>query len=145
MSDLRTIMTDIREQHGRLTPQLVLDEARHHDHPLHAYAEFKWDDESGAAEAWRLHVARRLIQTVRVSYESPKTGQRHFLRAFYATRAADEAQFDYELTEEMLLDPLRRKILLRDMERRIAELVAQFEHLDEFWQLLRKTARRKAS
>jgi len=37
------------------------------------------------------------------------------------------------------------QILLRDMERRIAELVAQFEHLEEFWTVLRKVSRRKAS
>lgn len=53
----------IREEHGTLTPPLVVDEARPEDAPLHPV--FEWNNET-AAEQYRLVQARTLIRTVEI-------------------------------------------------------------------------------
>ncbi len=49
----------IYERHGRLTPALVVDEARDEIHPLHGH--FEWDD-TVAGEEYRRVQASRLIR-----------------------------------------------------------------------------------
>lgn len=51
-------------QHGKLTPNLVVEAAQDEDSLLHSY--FEWDDEK-AGGAYRLWQARQLIRTVRVT------------------------------------------------------------------------------
>ncbi|KQP61054.1 hypothetical protein ASF39_15370 [Methylobacterium sp. Leaf108] len=53
---------------GELTPQDILDDARHNNSPLHAY--FEWSD-TAAAEAYRLQQARGLIRAVVAIYVQP--------------------------------------------------------------------------
>lgn len=52
---------------GELTPQDVVDDARHDNSPLHSF--FEWDD-GAAAEAYRLSQARGLIRSVVAVYVS---------------------------------------------------------------------------
>lgn len=139
MSDLRGELENIRNKHGRLTPALVLEEARSSRHPLHA--RFEWDD-GVAGERYRLEQAHDLISEVRVSY-SLSTGERRSVRGFHAVRASDVDQYDYEPIEDVLADPFKRKIVLADMQRQIGELVARYEHIGEFWQILKQVSRRK--
>lgn len=53
-----------QESGGAITPEAVVDAARHPDHPLHRA--FTWDD-TEAAEAWRKAEARQLINSIRVT------------------------------------------------------------------------------
>lgn len=53
----------IEQKHGRLTPALVVEEARDTEHPLHD--EFTWDD-SVAAKQWREAQAREIIRAARI-------------------------------------------------------------------------------
>jgi hypothetical protein len=65
-SSLKSILTALSERNGgKLTPQIVLDEATHKRSPLHPY--FEWDD-SVAATAHRLKQAGDLIRTVRITF-----------------------------------------------------------------------------
>jgi len=48
---------------GNLTPDAVVEDARHKKSPLHEF--FDWDD-SEAAHKWRIEQARSLIRSVRV-------------------------------------------------------------------------------
>lgn len=144
MSDLKTIMREIRTERGALTPAIVLDEARKPEHPLHSYAAFKWDDDESAADAYRLGVARDLIRSVRISYTT-SSGQKAEQRMYRAVRLNPELEYDYEPVEDLMADPIKRKLLLNDMKRQIGELVAQYEAVQEFWAEIRKLARRKAS
>lgn len=50
---------------GELTPQDILDDARHDNSPLHSF--FEWDD-GAAAEQYRLQQARGLIRAVVAVY-----------------------------------------------------------------------------
>lgn len=57
-------LQEIADAHsGRITPDLVVAEAKKKDSPLHAY--FEWDVKKAAAKYW-LDQARVLIQTVRL-------------------------------------------------------------------------------
>lgn len=59
MADLRSALTDIYRARGELTPQLVVDEARPKDAPLHD--RFEWDNKV-AGEAYRRVQAQQLIR-----------------------------------------------------------------------------------
>ena len=50
-------------QHGTLTPEIVVEDARREDSPLHD--QFEWDVEKAAQEHW-LDTARALIRSVKV-------------------------------------------------------------------------------
>ncbi len=54
-----------KQQHGELTPEDVVADARNPNSPLHSF--FEWDD-SAAAEQYRLQQARGLIRAVVAIY-----------------------------------------------------------------------------
>lgn len=53
----------LHQQHGTLTPELVVEDAKRRDSPLHDL--FEWDVEKAATQHWH-DVARQLIRNVRV-------------------------------------------------------------------------------
>lgn len=59
----RRELVRIEREHGKLTPALIVDEARLESSPLHDW--FEWDDDA-AAEAFREAQARRLVRFVYV-------------------------------------------------------------------------------
>lgn len=139
MSDLRTQLTGIYQQHGELTPQIVVDEARPKGAPLHD--RFEWDD-SVAGEKYRLVQAAQIIRAVRIEYVAPGSEEKKFIRAFSSLHEASEDGTDqgYAPTEEVLENPLTRKILLRNMERDIAVLKKRYGHLTEFADMMMQAA-----
>lgn len=140
MGDLRSELTSIYRRHGELVPQTVVDEARPVDAPLHD--RFEWDN-LVAGEAWRRTQASELIRSVRMAYaERPDgSGEPKFVRAFASLHQAGEhTERGYAPVEEVLADDFRRKMLLRECERAIAELQHRYSHLEEFSALLRAAA-----
>lgn len=65
--DIQNVIRDIYEQHGRCTPQQLVNEARSQDSPLHDL--FDWSDTS-AAEKWRRDQGRRILRRYRIDVES---------------------------------------------------------------------------
>lgn len=135
MSDLRTQLTGIYKRHGELTPQIVVDEARPEGAPLHD--RFEWDD-SIAGEKYRLIQAQQLIRVVRSEYTTPGSDEKKFIRTFSSLHEASEdgTQQGYAPTEEILENPMTRKLLLRNMERDIAVLKRRYSHLTEFAEMM---------
>jgi hypothetical protein len=135
---VRAEIIKIQEKHGKLTPRLILNEVKGKPkHPL--YHRFEWDDRL-AGEKYRLQQARLLIIEVDVLYEDQE-GKSRPIREWYQTRASDTGEPEYDRLENIMADAFRRKLLMSEMERRIAELVATYERLDEFWDLMRKVSR----
>jgi hypothetical protein len=132
MTDLREQLQTIYQQHGRLTPKLVLEEARDPEHPLHS--RFTWDD-AEAAEKYRLNQAHELIQSVKVSYRDDQ-GRPKDVRQFHAVRR--EQEFVYEPLTEIANDDVTRQILLRDMERDWKTLKKRYDGVREFLDLVRR-------
>ena len=136
MADLRTQLTGIYQQHGELTPQIVVDEARPVDSPLHS--RFEWDD-AVAGEKYRLTQASQLIRVCRIEFTVEGSDERKFVRAFSSLRESSENadSTGYAPTEEILENEVTRRILLRNMERDIADLKRKYGHLTEFAQVMR--------
>jgi hypothetical protein len=60
---------ELYNQHGRITPDIVIADAKQENSPLHS--QFNWDVNQAAMQAWR-ETARRIIRGVRilVTYET---------------------------------------------------------------------------
>jgi hypothetical protein len=134
VSGLRDELLAVRSQHGKLTPQLVVDAARNPEHPLHS--RFEWDD-AVAGEAWRRQQAHELIRKAKVVYrEAGETEPEKSVRAFVAIRAEEGHVFDP--VEEVAQDPFRQRLVLADMEREWKALFARYKEFEEFLSLVRQ-------
>lgn len=135
MADLRTALTEIYQARGELTPQIVVDEARPKNAPLHD--RFEWNDKL-AGEAYRRVQAQALIRTVKLEFTSKSTGERMSIRAWQSVREAGDAEREgYAPTEEIVQDDVSLKILLRQCEREIGDVKRKYGHLNEFADLMR--------
>lgn len=130
---LRDELQAVYERHGKLTPRIVVAEAADESSPLHSRLE--WDDKV-AGHAWRLHQAHELIRSVRVAYLEAD-GRRSDVRAFHAVPSTDGG-FEYRSAEDIARDEVLTQVLLREMERDIAQLKSRWGHFKEFATLLRE-------
>jgi hypothetical protein len=134
VSGLRDELLAVRAQHGKLTPQVVVDAARDPEHPLHS--RFEWDD-AVAGEAWRRQQAHDLIRKAKVVYrEASEAEPEKSVRAFVAIRAEEGHVFDP--VEEVAEDPFRRKLALADMEREWKSLYRRYQEFGEFLDMVRR-------
>ncbi len=115
----------IRDEHGSLTPALVVDAARDPEHPLHS--RFEWDD-TIAAEKWRIEQASQLL---RVTFR-PDPKRPTDLRAFVAVRGENAPTSDYLPTAEALGNPFTRELVLRSMKRDWQTFKRRYDHMAEF-------------
>lgn len=131
---LRHQLQSIYDDHGKLTAQIVLDEARAETHPLHD--QFEWDNDI-AGERWRHQQARELIRSVRVIYK-PATEQEpeRSVRAFHAVRREDGHV--YEPAGTIAHDPVLKQIVLQDMEREWQQLKRRYNEFKEFITMVRR-------
>ncbi|QSL99764.1 hypothetical protein SEA_ODAY_20 [Gordonia phage ODay] len=131
MSDLRSALTSIYKDRGELTPQVVVEEARPDDHPLHN--RFEWDNEL-AGDAYRRVQAQELIRSVKIVFTETPEGEKKTIRAFSSLRGHndDNTRRGYQPTEELVQDEFSRTLLLRQCRREIAALSAKYGHLEEF-------------
>jgi hypothetical protein len=131
-ASLRDQLQAVYDQHGQLTPSVVVEEARDPDHPLHS--RFEWDD-SAAGERWRRHQAHELIQSVRVSYKA-RSGEPRDVRAFHAVRG--DSGHGYEPVEKVIRDDIMTKILMQDMQREWKSLKRRYDQFQEFFEMVRE-------
>lgn len=131
---LRDELQNIYNQHGQLTPSLVVDVARNKQHPLHD--RFEWNDKV-AGEAWRRQQAHELIRSVKVVYrEADDTNPEKSVRAFHAVRA-DKGHV-YEPVDKVIADEFTRRLVLQDMEREWRALHRRYQNFEEFAALVRR-------
>jgi hypothetical protein len=134
VSGLRDELLAVRSQHGKLTPQLVVDTARDPEHPLHS--RFEWDD-AVAGEAWRRQQAHELIRKAKVVYrEADESQPEKSVRAFLAIPSQDGHVFDP--VEEVVEDPFRRQLTLNTMEREWKALHQRYQEFEEFLSMVRR-------
>jgi hypothetical protein len=131
-NDLRAELLALREERGQLTAQIVLDAARDEGSPLHAV--FLWDD-GEAAERYRLQQAGALVRSMKIAYRRPN-GDTARVREFYSVSRPEAGTSSYEPVGEILADPLKTKIVMRQMERDWHSLQARYERFDEFRQMV---------
>lgn len=134
--NLRDHLRQIYDERGALTPALVVDAARDPQHPLHS--RFTWDD-TEAAIRWRLAQAGELIRSARVTYRTAKDDEQQ-VRAFVPVRADDFGPADYMPVDEAMADDLTAQLVLRQFQRELARIKAQYGHLREYHDLMTKAA-----
>lgn len=143
MNDIRAILQDMYERHGRLTPAIIVDESRAEDAPLHN--RFEWDD-TVAAEQYRFLQAARIIRGVRVTHaEGGADTEPEGVRAFLPVRGRerdDAGSWTYEPTRKALADPTSRCILLNEMRRDWRAFQSKYQALSEYATLIEEEAQR---
>jgi hypothetical protein len=126
-NNLRDVLLEIRAKRGTLTPEVVVEEAADPEHPLHH--RFTWDD-TEAARKWRLHEAGNLL---RVKYKADVGNRRADLRAFWVRRGEDGSPTStYEPIEEIILDPIQRELMLKQMRRDWTTFKKRYQHMEGF-------------
>lgn len=127
---VREELEAIRERHGELTPDVVVEYARDPMHPLHD--RFQWDD-SVAAEQYRRVQARELIRSVRVVYrERDERDPERSVRFYQSVAAGGNGGRVYVPTEEILQSPLMANLLLAQMQRDWQDLHRRYANMAEF-------------
>jgi hypothetical protein len=129
---LRDHLQKIYDERGKLTPEMVVEEARSKEHPLHN--RFEWNN-SVAGELYRRQQAHELIRSVKVAYKQDENGKDREVRAFHAIRK-DEG-YVYEPAEKVAADPFVAKLLMLEMKREWMTMKRRYEEFAEFWQLIR--------
>ncbi len=131
MSDLRSELQAVYDQHGKLTPELVVEVARAKKHPLHALVFDRPLAE--AAEAYYRDRAHELIRSVKVVYrEATDTAPEGTGRAWLAVRSEGPNEYVYEPAEKVATDDFTRRLVLRDMEREWRQLYFRYQGFAEF-------------
>lgn len=135
--NLRECLAQVYEQYGELTPRLVVDIASGSvpDAPPEWVStlqpRFEWDD-AVAAEQHRIDQARNLIRSVRVTYRR-ENGDTSSVRWFHPVPTnTGPNQYVYEPADVIAENPLKRKIVLRQMEREWRTLKARYDAFEEF-------------
>jgi hypothetical protein len=132
--DLRAQLEAIREEYGKLTAPVVVDEARDPSHPLHS--RFEWDD-TIAGRQYRLQQARELIRSVRIVYkEADETGPEQSVRAYVSL--ADESDRSYEPVDAVAQNPVQRQMALNAMQREWKALYRRYQEFEEFAAMVRQ-------
>jgi len=99
-------LESIENEHGFLTPQLVVQKASAEDSSMHNY--FTWND-TEAGSKYRLWQARQLIKDVRVTIEGKKVNMFHHIKV-----SIDGQDKEAYLNVEKILNDenLREQVLL---------------------------------
>lgn len=132
MSNLREQLSHIYSQRGRLTPDIVVQEATPESSPLHH--RFEWND-AVAGHEFRKVQAADLIRSVRVTYTEPKTNENRSVRAFVALRpdsSTTDTRPSYEPIEKVLENPDSRELLLKQCRTEWASFERRYKDLEEF-------------
>lgn len=133
MGTLREELQSLYDARGKLTPEIVVEEASREDHPLHS--RFEWDDAVAGAK-YRLEQAAKLIRSVRVVIDRGPKAKPLSVRAFHNVPSPERGS--YVPVKEVASNDLTRAVVLRAAEREWRELKARYEHLQEFMDMIRR-------
>jgi hypothetical protein len=111
---------------GELTPQDVLDDARHGNSPLHPF--FEWDN-GVAAEQYRLQQARGLIKSVVAIYVSD---DKPAVRAKAYIHVPEPGAPHYRETSHALSQAKTRQMVLDRAWNELKQWKARYRDLEEF-------------
>lgn len=116
---------------GELTPQDILDDARHDNSPLHSF--FEWDD-NAAAEHYRLQQARGLIRSVvavYVSDDKPAVRQKAYVHI------AERGTPHYRETTHAMSQTSTRKLVLDRAWNELKAWKVRYKDLTEFAEFIK--------
>ena len=135
MSHAREALQAIYDQHGELTPELVLKAARSKTSALHRF--FTWDKDD-AADKWLLHQAHTLIQRVKIRV---RTSPDETIRVRAFVHAPDRG---YYIPTDEALTSASRDVVLEQALREIEALCRKYQHLIDWDAVLNAVLERAA-
>jgi hypothetical protein len=118
---------------GRLTPDMVVNDAEDPSSPLHKY--FEWD-ESRAAHAYRLDQARRLIARVRVCVTVDK--KQVCVPIYVRDPEAEPVEQGYV---ELAQIKTEKQVAAKLMEDELARVLASLERMESIAAVLKMKGR----
>lgn len=128
MSDLKSHLLEIREKRGKLTPRIVYEEAKSKDHPLHDRV-----FDVPAKEAAERYYIGNAAQLLRVTFrQTLDSGESADLRHFWVVRDKETGKSEYVPTEEVIMNPVSREIMLRTMLRDWKNFKNRYQSYTEF-------------
>lgn len=131
------------ENHGVLTPELVVSEAVNTAHPLHNF--FEWDD-SAAAVQYRLVQAGSLIRSVKIQIERSVDSGPVSVRAFVAKSSLMiDGVGEYVPVNEVVSNDLWRQQWFTELRRDWERLRRRAADSQEFAQMVLNDVRDLAS
>ena len=116
----------IREKHGILRPEIVVDESREASAVLHRC--FQWDDQK-AAESFRKEQARKLIDSIQVVIVNSDV--HYSVRAFVNVRPAEDAGRSYTPMTEVIHDAQMYADLLAQAKDEMSSFITKYSQLEE--------------
>ena len=116
----------IREKHGIIRPEIVVDESRDEDAVLHKC--FQWDDKL-AAESFRKEQARKLIDAIQVVIVNNNVN--YSVRAFVNVRASDDDRRSYRPLTEAIHNEEMYKDLLSQAKEEMSAFVTKYSQIEE--------------
>ena len=119
----------LAEEHGgTLKPSDVVASARAEESPLHPH--FTWDDDA-AAEQWRLHQARNLINAVVIAY--PAGSREPIEHRVFVSLTTDRQKNGegYRLMVDAMSDEQHRAQLLADAKQDLIGFKSRYRSLTE--------------
>ena len=128
-----SVIEQLEEKHGKVTRELFLDASRSVDSPTHSI--FEWDNDI-AAEKWRLSVATKTINNLRVVSVKPELVEQK-IKAFVNTSRPKEKQM-YVNIVTALSDEQTREIVLCRLRTEIQALIERNKHIDELALILQE-------
>lgn len=123
-------LNQIYQQHGSLTPELIVDVARDKKHPLHD--RFEWDDRK-AGEAWRREQASSMIRSVQVTWTTDDSCEK--VRRYHHIPLPEGS--GYRDISDIQGDEFQAKLVLAVAEREWKRLHSKYATLSEFLALVR--------
>ena len=117
-------LEELRQVNTRLTPDIVVEDAKDEKSPLHD--EFEWDD-SIAAGAYRIDQAKFLLRHILVvTVNAPE------VRAFVSVKLEDDKTFSYTSVEHAMAVPELRSQVLARAQAEVIMWRERYDHLHEF-------------
>lgn len=115
---------------GELTPEDILDDARHGNSPLHSF--FEWDD-SAASQQYRLQQARGLIRAVVAIYVSDNNPA---VRTRAYVHVPEPSAPHYREASHAMSQAKTRKMILDRAWNELKAWKARYRDLEEFASLV---------
>lgn len=116
----------IREKHGILRPEFVVEESREASAVLHRC--FQWDDKA-AAESYRKEQARKLIDSIQVVIVNSDV--HYSVRAFVNVRPADDERRSYTPLTEAIHNEKMYADLLAQAKEEMSSFVTKYSQIQE--------------
>lgn len=135
---LSKYLQKLEKKNGKLTPGIVVENARPENSPIHSY--FEWDDDA-AADKYRLWQARQLIARVYI-INDPKDEEDKLVkvRVFHSIDVSDDEEADenrqYMNIVKIMSDDQLKEKLLEDALRDASFFMAKYNTLKELEPLM---------